>query len=99
VRTPPSPAAHVRHVYNQFMIADPNRDALREHLASAGIPTALYYTPCHVQPLYAGPAQPHLPVAEEWAGTALALPMYPELSMQAVDDVCAEIRAFANSQA
>jgi dTDP-4-amino-4,6-dideoxygalactose transaminase len=90
----PEPPAHVRHVYNQFVIAHPERDALREHLTRAGIPSAVYYVPCHLQPLYADAARPRLPVAEEWARTALALPIYPELPDDDVERICAEVRAF-----
>jgi dTDP-4-amino-4,6-dideoxygalactose transaminase len=88
------PPDDVRHVYNQFMVSHPERDALRAHLASVGIPTALYYRPCHLQPLYAACARQSLPVAEAWSRTSLALPMYPELPLAAVARICAEIRSF-----
>jgi dTDP-4-amino-4,6-dideoxygalactose transaminase len=53
----PEPPAHVRHVYHQFVIGSTRRDTLRDHLAAAGIETAIYYpTPCHLQPMYAGAA-------------------------------------------
>lgn len=90
----PQPPAHVQHVYHQFVIETARRDALREHLADAGIETAVYYpTPCHLQPMYAGAAQPTLPVAEAASRTSLALPIYPELSLEAVRHVCAQVRA------
>jgi dTDP-4-amino-4,6-dideoxygalactose transaminase len=91
----PQPAAHVLHVYNQFVIVHPERDALREHLARAGTATATYYAPpCHLQPLYASDGSPALPVAEELSRTALALPIYPELPLDAVDEVCEQIASF-----
>jgi dTDP-4-amino-4,6-dideoxygalactose transaminase len=96
IELPLPPPEHVRHVYNQFMVSHPERDALREHLASAGIPTALYYRPCHLQPLYAASARQSLPVAESWSRTSLALPMYPELPLAAVARICAEIRSFTS---
>lgn len=91
----PEPPPHAIHVYNQLVIGHPRRDALRAHLDRAGIGTAIYYDlPCHRQPLYAARKTPHLPVADGWSRTALALPIYPELELAAVERVCTEIRAF-----
>lgn len=91
----PAPLSYTSHVYNQFVIAHPERDALRERLSAAGIGTALYYdTPCHRQPLYANDRPSQLPNAERWSRTVLALPIYPELPDGAVESICAEIRAF-----
>ena len=91
----PHPPEHVRHVYNQFVIAHPERDALQPRLAEAGIQTAVYYArACHRQPLYLTGMTPELPVAEEWSRTALALPMYPELPERSVERICDEIRSF-----
>lgn len=68
------------HVYNYFAIRAQNRDALKEHLASKGVQTEIYYpTPLHLQPclkhLEYRPGD--LPVSEEWASQVLALPLYP----------------------
>jgi dTDP-4-amino-4,6-dideoxygalactose transaminase len=91
----PKPPPHALHVYNQFVIVHPERDALRERLSAAGVATALYYdTPCHRQPLYASARGPDLPMAEKWSRTSLALPIHPELAAGAVEAICAEIRAF-----
>jgi UDP-N-acetyl-3-dehydro-alpha-D-glucosamine 3-aminotranferase len=91
----PQPPPHALHVYNQFVIVHPERDALRERLSAAGVATALYYgTPCHRQPLYANGHSPGLPMAEKWSRTALALPIYPELATGAVEAICTEIRSF-----
>jgi UDP-N-acetyl-3-dehydro-alpha-D-glucosamine 3-aminotranferase len=93
--TPDSPP-YVAHVFNQFVIGHPHRDELRAHLDRAGISTAVYYArPCHRQPLYAERSEQRLPVAEEWSRNALALPIYPELPLAAVERICGEIRAFA----
>jgi len=91
----PHPSRHVRHVYNQFVIAHPERDGLQARLNAAGIQTAVYYArPCHRQPLYLTETTPELPVAEEWSRSALALPMYPELPERSVEQICDEIRSF-----
>ena len=94
VRIVAEPPPHVRHVYNQFTIAHPDRDALRAHLERAGVPSSIYYQPCHLQPLFAGRAHASLGVAERWGATALALPMYPEMPDDAVAHICSAVRDF-----
>jgi dTDP-4-amino-4,6-dideoxygalactose transaminase len=90
----PETAPDREHVYHQFVIAHPQRDQLREALRAAEIASAIYYPlPCHLQPVFADLGEPpSLPVAERWAETTLALPMYPELPMAAVERVCEVIR-------
>ena len=81
VKLPSAPADRV-HVYNQFVIRCPERDALREFLRDRGIPTEIYYPkPLHLQPAFAylGYQPCQLPQAEAASREALALPIYPEL--------------------
>jgi dTDP-4-amino-4,6-dideoxygalactose transaminase len=70
------------------VIRVPERDAVRRHLAAAGIATGIHYPiPCHRQPAYAEQAERHLPVAEAAAAEILSLPMYPHLPAAAIDRV------------
>ena len=81
VKLPSVPADRV-HVYNQFVIRCPERDALREFLRDRGIPTEIYYPkPLQLQPAFAylGYKPGQLPQAEAASREALALPIYPEL--------------------
>jgi dTDP-4-amino-4,6-dideoxygalactose transaminase len=83
VRMPATPPENSRHVYNQFSIRCPQREALREYLRVTGIPTEIYYPlPLHLQPAfrYLGHANGDFPHAEAVSQDIVALPVYPELS-------------------
>jgi len=85
--TLPAVAPGATHIYHLFMVRHPDRDALREGLSEAGVSSAVYYgIPMHLQPVFAplGYAEGDLPIAEELARTALALPMHPNLSREDV---------------
>jgi len=74
---------HDFHIYNQFVIRVPRRDALREYLHEHSIGCEVYYPVClHKQQCLAehGYGDLSLPVAEKAAEDSLALPVYPELS-------------------
>jgi dTDP-4-amino-4,6-dideoxygalactose transaminase len=71
------------HVFHQYTIQVPRRDAVEKTLAQQGITTAIYYPiPLHLQPAYAGLGYERgmLPQAERASAEVLSLPMYPELS-------------------
>jgi dTDP-4-amino-4,6-dideoxygalactose transaminase len=78
------------HVYHQYTIRSPQRDRVREALASAGIASAIYYpVPLHQQEVFAADcAGVRLPVVEKAAAEVLSLPMYPELTEEQIDRVC-----------
>ncbi|GGL61539.1 aminotransferase DegT [Streptomyces fumigatiscleroticus] len=98
-RLPPAPAhgpdsSDVLYVY---LIEAERRDALADHLARRGIGTEVYYPlPLPLQPAFAslGHRPGDFPHAEAASARALALPLYPDLTEDQVDRVCAEIRAF-----
>jgi len=94
VLPPIGDATDCSHVFHQFVVTHPQRDALRAYLAASEVEAAIYYaTPCHLQPPFRADA-PQLPVAERMAREAIALPIYPALSDHTVDRVAELVRAF-----
>jgi dTDP-4-amino-4,6-dideoxygalactose transaminase len=91
------PPPHSTHVYHQFVIRAPHRDALRAFLAEAGIATEVYYPePLHLQPCFAelGYRAGSLPTAERVCREVLALPIQPALDARAREYVVDRIAAF-----
>ena len=86
-----------KHVYHLYVIRTPERDQLRTWLESKGVATGLHYPiPIHLQEAWRGygGSDVFLPVTERVTGEILSLPMYPELSAEAVSYVCDCIRDF-----
>jgi dTDP-4-amino-4,6-dideoxygalactose transaminase len=78
------------HVYHQYVIRTPERDALRAHLAAQEIDTGIHYpTPIHRQQAWidAYGAYPSLPRVEQAAREILSLPVHPDLTDAEVERV------------
>ncbi len=74
------PATH--HVWHQYVVRTPRRDALRDFLAARKIGSEIYYpVPLHQQDALAslGYKPGDFPEAERAAREVLALPIYPEI--------------------
>jgi dTDP-4-amino-4,6-dideoxygalactose transaminase len=93
----PGPAfAGADHVYHLFIVRSTQRDALREHLLSHGVSSAVHYPfPIHRTEAYAGLGTPSLPVAERLAEQICTLPLYPTMSAAEVDRVASAVNDFA----
>ena len=85
-----------RHIWHQYVIRTPRRDALRAFLAERGIGSEIYYPlPLHMQDAlkHLGYVAGNFPEAERAAREVLALPIFPELredEQQTVVDAIAE---------
>jgi dTDP-4-amino-4,6-dideoxygalactose transaminase len=85
------------HIYHQYVIRTPTRDALREHLTQREIETAIYYPiGLHEQKAlsYLGYKKGDFSETERAARETLALPIYPEISRKAQRHVVDSIAEF-----
>ena len=99
--TPPHVIEGATHVYNQFVIRTPHRDALQAHLKAHGVGTMIYYpSPLHTQPCFRdlGYVEGDFPEAERACREVLALPIYPELTSAQFNHIIDTIQRFFKDQ-
>ncbi len=83
------------HVYHLFPVRSPDRDALRAHLADAGIETLVHYPMAlSRQPALSMCAPAGCVVAERAAGELLSLPLHPRLADADVQRVADAVNEF-----
>ncbi len=89
-----------RSAWHLYTIRVADRDGLQAHLKAQGIGTAVHYPrPIHLQPSMtaAGGRAGMLPVSEALAREVLCLPLYPELPLEVVDRVAAEVKSYCGA--
>ena len=97
LQLPPRETDGTRHSYHLFVVQTPQRDALANHLAKAGIETGVYYPiALHLQPAYApfGHRLGDFPNSERGTAEVLALPAHADLSNAQLKRVAEAIRRF-----
>lgn len=85
------------HIFHQYTIRVPRRDALAEHLKQKGIPHAIYYPiPLHLQKAFAiaGQSKGAFPITEQAGDEVLSLPMHTELSEEQLTFITDAIKEF-----
>ena len=93
----PKVAADRDHVYHLYVIRTERRDALKQHLAVAGIGTVLNYPkalPFYPAYAYLGHQPGDFPVAYANQSRILSLPIFPELETKAVEQIVEAISSF-----
>jgi dTDP-4-amino-4,6-dideoxygalactose transaminase len=92
-----------RHVFNQYVVRvrGGQRDALVKHLQAERIGCEIYYPiPLHRQEClaYLGHAEGDFPVSEEASRSVLALPIFPELTVEQQRRVVQSCSAFLHQR-
>ena len=93
---PPVRQEGTEHVFHQYVLRVPDRDAVQARLKAEGVGTGVHYpVPVHLQGAYVdrvplGPAG--CKETERAAREVMSLPMYPELAGEQVERICAALR-------
>ena len=88
---------YARHVYHIYAIQTPYRDTLQRFLHTQSIQTGIHYPiPVHLQPAYTdlGYQRGDFPNSERVSQETLSLPMYAELSDEALLAIATSIHHF-----
>ncbi|SHE96344.1 dTDP-4-amino-4,6-dideoxygalactose transaminase [Seinonella peptonophila] len=93
----PFAAEQRKHIYHLYIVQAEERDELMAYLKEQGVSTGIYYPlPLHLQEVfkhleYAEGSMPH---AERAALRTFAIPLYPELSFDVMEQVANAIKTF-----
>ncbi|QYY35691.1 DegT/DnrJ/EryC1/StrS family aminotransferase [Ruficoccus sp. ZRK36] len=93
----PREAEGCESVYHLYTVRAPERDKLIANLKEQGVGTSNHYPRAmHLQPCYEGLGykEGSMPVAEKAAQQAVNLPMFPTMTDEQQDRVCAALRAY-----
>ncbi len=84
-----------KHVYHLFVVRHPDRDSLQKFLKGRAIATGVHYPlPLHLQPAYGdlGYSEGDFPHAEKAAKEILSLPIFPEMTVEQVEEVVEAVK-------
>ncbi len=99
--TIPKRAKNTNHVFHQYtlQLSGADRTALKEFLASKGIPSMIYYpVPLHMQKAYRDPRykEGDFPVTEQLCASVFSLPMHTELDDDTLKFITDSVKEFLN---
>ncbi|CAN5259930.1 DegT/DnrJ/EryC1/StrS family aminotransferase [soil metagenome] len=89
-----------QHVFHQYTLRTPQRDALQQFLNAQEIPTMVYYpVPLHLQKPYMDDrhAEGMLPVSEQLCREVLSLPMHTEMETEQAAHIIKQVINFYKS--
>jgi len=96
--SPPRRRANTAHVFHQYVVKIPARDAVQKGLAALGVGTGIHYpVPVHLQPAYKNRLLMGAAACRETVAAAaqiLSLPMFPEMTEAQVQQVCDALKQF-----
>lgn len=91
----PAYATNNAHVFHVVCRSLEERTALMAHLKSQGVSSVFHYLPLHKSPYYASRHDGRaLPNADRFADCLLRLPLYVDLTLAQVEQVCGCVRDF-----
>ena len=91
----PAYASNNAHMFYVVCASLAERSALIAHLKAHGILAVFHYLSLHKSPYYAPLYDgPELPNADRFADVLLRLPMYYDLEIAQIDEICGRIRDF-----
>ena len=94
----PVEADYAKHVYHIYAIRVQNRDILIKKLTEKNIACGIHYpVPIHLQKAYnfLGHGKGSFSIAEKCAEEFVSLPMFPELTMEQIEYIVNQIKAFS----
>jgi dTDP-4-amino-4,6-dideoxygalactose transaminase len=97
----PERVSFSNHVFHQYTIQlnGVDRTALKEYLASKGVPAMVYYPiPLHLQEAYKDPrySKGDFPVTEKLCETVISFPMHTELDEDTLQFISSSVLEFVN---
>jgi dTDP-4-amino-4,6-dideoxygalactose transaminase len=93
----PYRAENRKHIFHLYNVQTEDRDGMLAHLKENGIASGIYYpVPLHLQEVYKplGYKEGDLPHSETIAKKMFALPLYPELTEETIDEIVAVVRNY-----
>jgi dTDP-4-amino-4,6-dideoxygalactose transaminase len=93
----PAEACWARHAFHLYVVRSPSRDRLQQYLRDKGVGTSIHYPmPIHYQEAYRdlGYGRGDFPHAERACREILSLPLFPELTEEAIRYTSAVIGSF-----
>ena len=85
----PSCSLNANHTYNQFTLRVQNRTKFLNHLDKYSIPYGIYYSqPIYKYKAYSNSDYKLLPMVEKVTKECVSLPIYPELPINDVNNIC-----------
>ncbi len=91
----PEVMPYAEHVFHLYVVRVPERERVMRALSAENVSCGVHYPkPVHLQPAFAhlGYQAGDFPHAEKAAAEVLSLPMFPELSEEQIETVCAVLK-------